>query len=138
MGFVNNSLFSLITSLNTSVLYSKSTGTAVFSKFNLKILLFLAARGFISSIKVFSSGSGSLISFQIRSVSQGSPVFHKVISPTINSGFFCKKQTKFCSYKDLQSLYSSEFVIVSTSRGLMTANEAAVLGIGGVVVLIIL
>jgi len=138
MGFVSNSLFSLVTSLNTSVLYSKPTGRAVFSKFNLKILLFLAARGFISNIKVFSSGSGSLISFQIKAITGGSSVFHRVISPNVSSGFFSKKRTKFCSHKDLLSLYSSEFVVVSTSRGLMTANEAAVLGIGGVVVLIVL
>lgn len=137
MGFVNNSLFSLITSLNTSVLYSKSAGTAVFSKFNLKILLFLAARGFVSAIKVSSSGSGSLIGFQIRSVSEGLPIFNKVISPNLNAGFFAKKQAKFCSYKDLSSLYSSEFVVVSTNKGLMTANEAIALKLGGIVVLII-
>lgn len=138
MGFVNNSLSGLVTSLNTSVLYSKQFGTAVFSKFNLKVLLFLASRGFLSSIKVFSSGSGSLIKFKIKSVSGGVSIFRKVTSPTVRSGFFAKKHVKFCSYKELASLYSSEFVVVSTSRGLMTANEAVSLHLGGFVVLVII
>lgn len=137
MGFVNNSLAGLVTSLNTSVLYSKQLGTAVFSKFNLKILLFLASRGFLSSIKVFSSGSGFLIKFKINAISGGVAIFRKASSPNIGSGFFAKKHVKFCSYKELASRYSSEFVVVSTSRGLMTANEAVSLQLGGFVVLVL-
>lgn len=136
MGFVNSSLSALVTSLNTSILYSKPFGTVVFSKFNLKILLFLAARGVLSSIKIFSSGSGFLIKFQTKFLSGGRVVFQKVRSPTMNPGFFAKKNVKFCSCKELSSLYSSEFVVVSTSRGLMTSNEAVSLGLGGFVILV--
>jgi len=137
MAFVNDSLNALVSSLNSTVLYSRPVGSVVYSKFNFKILLFLAARGYISFIKIFSSGSGNLIKFKIKKNETGLPVFHKVLCPLVLRGGFQTKHVKFCSYKKLLSLFSSEFVIVSTNRGLMTSMEAARLCIGGFVVLVI-
>jgi ribosomal protein S8 len=136
-GFVNDSLSNLISSLNVTVLTRSAEGRIVYSKFNLKVLLFLAARGFLSDIRVVTSGSGGLIYYKFVSSDSGSPIISRVFTPLIKkSKRACL--TKYVSFRSLLSIYSSEFVLVTTNKGLMTANEAVALGLGGVIVLIII
>jgi len=137
MSFVNNSLADLVSSLNGSLNGARPSGSSVYSKFNLKVLLFMAARGYISDLKIFSKGPGALIKFRIKTNEYGIPVFRRIAAPYLNRGFFSQKLIKFCSYRELSSLYSSEFVVVSTRHGLMTANEAVRLRVGGFVVLVV-
>jgi len=82
-GFVNNSLSSLVASLNVTVLARSLEGRAVFSKFNLKILLFLASRGFLSDIKVIAQGSGGCIYFKFKTTDSGTPIISRVLTPLI-------------------------------------------------------
>ncbi len=52
-------------------------------------------------------------------------------------GRFSNRLVKYRGYRELAAVYSSEFVLVSTSRGLMTALEAVALRVGGLVVCVI-
>lgn len=136
-GFVNNNLSNLVSILNSIVLSGRLNGRVVYSKFSLKILLFLVARGFLSDIQVVSKGPGGFIKFNFKTSGSGSPVINRIFMPSVKKS----KVHRLACYSNVQSLssvYSSEFVLVSTSKGLMTAPEAIALGLGGVVILVIL
>jgi len=136
-GFVNNSLSNLISSLNTTILGRRPEGRAVYSKFNLKILLFLTARGFLSDVRVGLNGSGGYLQFKFKTSETGNPIVSKIFRPPFKKNNN-SSLSQYSSSRLLSSSYSSEFVLVSTSKGLMTAVEAAALGLGGYVVLVIL
>lgn len=70
-GFVNDSHSDLIANIKLAIIGRKPRVTAVYSAFNLKILLFLAARGFISSIKVRNVGPGAVIEFSLVTAESG-------------------------------------------------------------------
>jgi ribosomal protein S8 len=71
LSFVNDSQKDLIAAIKLVVVGRKPQGSAVYSGFNLKILLFLAARGFVSSIKVKSRGPGGIITFKLKAAQSG-------------------------------------------------------------------
>jgi ribosomal protein S8 len=113
----------------------KDSGRAVYSKFNLTVLSFLCQRGFVSAFKFFKEGSGGYILFSLRRVN-GVLLFNKVWSPSVNSANL-SRFSKYKSYRSLSKVFTSEFVVVSTNRGLMTSNEAISMKLGGLVVCII-
>jgi ribosomal protein S8 len=136
MGFVSNSQKDLIASLQLCVTLDKGKGRAVYSKFNLTVLSFLCQRGFVSTFKFFKEGSGGYVLFSLRRVN-GVLLFNKVWSPSTNGNYSISRFSKYKSYRALSKVFTSEFVVVSTNRGLMTANEAISMKLGGLVVCVI-
>lgn len=136
MSFVSNSQKDLISSLQLCTSLNKDTGKAVYSRFNLAILSFLCQRGFISNYKFFKKGPGGYILFSLRRIN-GALLLNKIWSPTINSSKAFDRFSKYKSYRALNRLFTSEFVVVSTPKGLMTANEASSVRLGGSVICII-
>jgi small subunit ribosomal protein S8 len=137
LGFVNDSHKDLIAAIKLVVIGRKPQGSAVYSGFNLKILLFLAARGFISSIKVKNRGPGGVITFKLKAAQNGVSAVNEIWTPYLAAGRFGNRLVKYRGYKELAAAYSSEFVLVSTSKGLMTSLEAIALKVGGLVVCVI-
>ncbi len=78
LSFVNDSHKDLISAVKLVVSGRKPQGSAVYSGFNLKILLFLAARGFVSSIKVKNRGPGGVITFKLRSSQSGVSAINEI------------------------------------------------------------
>jgi len=134
--FTQNSKIELFASLNLSILLNKDVGKVSYSTFNVIILSFLCNRGFISNFKFFKEGSNGFITYFLRRIA-GSLVLKKIWSPIVKSSDSFSRFSKYKSYKSLSRLFSSEFVIVSTNQGLMTANEAVALRQGGVVICVL-
>ncbi len=78
LSFVNDSHKDLISAVKLVVSGRKPQGSAVYSGFNLKILLFLAACGFISSIKVKNRGPGGIIAFKLRASQNGTSAINEI------------------------------------------------------------
>lgn len=134
--FVQNSQVELFSSLQLSVLLNKDVGKVSYSSFNLILLSFLCNRGFISNFKFFKEGSNGYITYFLRRIN-GSLIIKKIWSPLIKTSDSFSRFSRYKSYKSLSRLFSSEFVIVSTNQGLMTANEAIALQQGGVVICVL-
>jgi ribosomal protein S8 len=126
----------LLASLQLSVFLNKEVGKVSYSTFNLVLLSFLCNRGFISSFKYFKEGSNGFITYLLRRIN-GSLVIKKIWSPSLKNSDSFSKFSKYKSYKALARFFSSEFVIVSTNQGLMTANEAIALRQGGIVICVL-
>jgi len=76
--FVNDSRSDLVSSIKLAVSSRKPYGVAVYSSFNLKILLFLAARGFVGPIKIKNTGPGGRITFKLKGSEGGSPIINDI------------------------------------------------------------
>jgi ribosomal protein S8 len=125
----NSSFYSLVSSFQFSVLSNKESGSCAYSRFNLKIISFLTNRGIFTHFIVTRVGSSGRIQFFLRKVNGFLPI-NSVYSP----GF---RLSRYYSWLSLSRSFSSEFVVVSTTKGLMTANEASALRLGGLVIVII-
>jgi len=127
----------LVASLKLCLICNKNVSKVLFSKFNLSILSFLCARGFVTDFKFIKEGSNGYISFCLRQTN-GAMTFSNIWSPYLTStnSSNCRLK-KYQSYKSLLKSFTSEFVVISTSRGLMTSNEAISLKLGGSVVCVI-
>lgn len=126
---LNSSFYNLISSLHFCVLGNKENGSCVYSRFNLKIISFLTNRGLLTHFTVTKVGSSGRIQFFLRKVNGAIPI-SGVYSPVL-------KSARYKSWLSLSRSFSSEFVIVSTTKGIMTANEASSLRLGGLVIIII-
>lgn len=126
---LNSSFYDLISSIQSCLLCSKDSGSCVYSKFNLKIISFLTTRGIFSSFNLVKSGPSGRIQFFLRKVNGSSPI-NSIYSPVLSS-------SRYMSWVSLSKSFSSEFVVVSTTKGLMTANEAISLRLGGLVVCVL-
>jgi len=126
----------LIASLQLCTQLNKTVSKVIFSKFNLLVLSFLCDRGFVTNFKFVKKGFNGYIAFSLRQIN-GSLVFSNIWSPYLVSSSKKNCFVKYHSYRSLLKSFSSEFVIVSTSLGLMTANEAISAKLGGLVVCVI-
>lgn len=134
--FTQNSQVELLASLQLSVLLNKNIGKVSYSVFNLIILSFLCNRGFVSNFKFFKEGSNGYITYFLRRIN-GALVIKKIWSPLLKTSDSFSRFSKYKSYKSLSRLFGSEFVVVSTNQGLMTANEAIALQQGGVIICVV-
>lgn len=126
---LNSSFYNLVSSLQFCVLSNKESGSCIYSRFNLKIISFLTNRGLFTHFTVSKVGSSGKIQFFLRKVNGFLPISN-VCSPVF-------KSFRYQSWLSLSRSFSSELVVVSTTRGIMTANEASALRLGGLVVVII-
>lgn len=133
---LNSSFYDLISSIQLSVSLNRETGSCIYSKFNLKLISFLINRGLILSFNIIKGGPSGRIQFSLRRIN-GSFTFNSIFAPVVNSSNYLSKLTKYKTFRSLSKCFSSEFVVVSTTKGLMTANEAISLRLGGSVVAVI-
>jgi len=134
--FTQNSQKHLISSIQLSVRLNKNIGRVAYSNFNLIVLSFLCNRGFIDNFQFFKKGSNVYIEYSLRRMN-GSLVVNSIRAPFKKDSNSLSYFSKYKTYKSLARFFNSEFVVISTNQGLMTANEAISLCQGGVVVCII-
>jgi ribosomal protein S8 len=126
---LNSSFYNLISVFQFCVLSNKENGSCVYSRFNLKIVSFLTNRGVFTHFNVTKVGPSGKIQFFLRKVNGFLPI-NSVYSPRF-------KSSRYQSWLSLSRSFSSELVVVSTTKGIMTANEASALRLGGLVVVVI-
>jgi len=126
---LNSSFYNLVSSFQFCVLSNKESGSCVYSRFNLKIISFLTNRGLFTHFTVSKVGPSGKIQFFLRKVNGFLPI-SSIYSPVF-------KSFKYQSWLSLSRSFSSELVVVSTTKGIMTANEASALRLGGLVVVVI-
>lgn len=136
MLLLNSSFYDLISSIQLCICSNREVGSCIYSKFNLKVISFLLNRGLLLNFNIIKTGYSGKIQFSLRRIN-GSMFLNSVSSPVNKSSNFLSKFSRYKSCQSLLKSFSSEFVVVSTSKGLMTANEALSLGLGGVIILII-
>ncbi len=133
---MSNSQKNLVASLQLCVSLDKDVGYAIYSRFNVMLLSFLCQRGFIRSFSFSKKGSNGFLLFCIRRVN-GTLLFNNIWSPLLTSRDFKSKFTKYKTCRALLSTFTSEFVVISTNRGLMTVNEAVAIKAGGSIICVI-
>jgi small subunit ribosomal protein S8 len=137
MKIVKKSHKDLIASLRLCLLNNKNISKVLFSKFNLSVLSFLCNRGFVTDFKFIKEGSNGYILFCLRRAN-GTFAFSNVWAPyLVNTTLSNQRLKKYQSYRSLIKSFTSEFVVVSTSKGLMSINEATSLRLGGTVICVI-
>jgi len=133
---LNSSFYDLVGSVKLSVSLNREVGYCAYSKFNLKLISFFVDRGLFLSFNLIKVGSSGKIQFSLRRVN-GSFTFSTIFAPVVSSSNYTNKFTKYKTFRSLSKCFSSEFVVVSTTKGLMTSNEAISSRLGGSVVVVI-
>jgi ribosomal protein S8 len=132
---LNSSFYDLVSSIQLCTSLNRGAGSCVYSKFNLKLISFLTDRGVFLNFSITKGGPSGKINFFLRKVN-GSFPFSTLFSPAIGSSNYTSKFSKYKTFRSLTKCFSSEFVVVSTTKGLMTANEAISSKLGGLVVIV--
>lgn len=132
---LNSSFYDLVSSIRLCTSLNRGSGSCVYSKFNLKLISFFTDRGIILDFNVIKGGPSGRIQFFLKRVN-GSFPFNTIFVPVVNSSACLSKVYKYKTFRSLSKCFSSEFVVVSTPKGLMTANEAISSRLGGSVVVV--
>jgi small subunit ribosomal protein S8 len=126
VGKFMNSVSKLLTNIVNAQIRGKQVATCVFSKLNLAILSVMKNGGMIDDFRLVDSGKFKAIEVILSYDEKGSPKITSV--EQISTG----SVKRYSGYKDLKKMrVGAKLVVVSTSKGVMSAKDAQNSLIGG-------